>query len=230
MRGIARLGAWVSIGKAWDTELAHEIGHNLDLRHAPCGGALGTDPEFPYADGSIGVWGYDFRNASVVSPERRRDIMGYCYERGWLSDFYFEKVIDYRERVEGEARARAAAAGPPTDMLVLWGGVVEGELRLEPAFPMRTAPRLPDEAGPYRLEGRGTDGRTEFSLDFAPGEDQFGNSYFFFTIPHRTGLAGIAGDDHADRAGGGCDNKRDRTARAVGRARPFDRADPGYPA
>ena len=187
VRGIARLGAWVSIGKAWDTELAHEIGHNLDLRHAPCGGALGTDPEFPYADGSIGVWGYDFRNASVVSPERRRDIMGYCYERGWLSDFYFEKVIDYRERVEGEARARAAAAGPPTDMLVLWGGVVEGEPRLEPAFPMRTAPRLPDEAGPYRLEGRGTDGRTEFSLDFAPGEDQFGNSYFFFTIPIEPG-------------------------------------------
>ena len=183
VRGVARLAAWVSMGKAWDTELAHEIGHNLDLLHAPCGGALGTEPDFPYADGSIGVWGYDFRDGSVVSPERRRDIMGYCYERGWLSDYYFEKVIDYRERGEGEAASRAAAAGRSSDMLVLWGGVVDGDLRLEPAFPMHTAPRLPDEAGPYRIEGRDTDGRTAFSLDFEPGEDKFGNRYFFFTIP-----------------------------------------------
>ena len=188
VRGIARLGAWVSIGKAWDTELAHEVGHNLNLRHAPCGGPLNTEPEFPYPDGSIGVWGYDFRDGSVVSPERRRDIMGYCYDQGWLSDFYFEKVIDYRERVEGDAaRARLAGSGVHSDMLVLWGGVVGGQLRLEPAFSMHTAPRLPEETGSYRLEGTGRGGQSEFSLAFTPGEDQFGNKYFFFTIPVEPG-------------------------------------------
>ena len=91
VRGIARLNGLVSFGKPWDTELAHEVGHNLDLLHAPCGGALGTDPDFPYRNGSIGMWGFDFRDSTVVSPVGRRDIMGYCYEKGWLSDYYYEK-------------------------------------------------------------------------------------------------------------------------------------------
>lgn len=184
VRGRARLAAWASIGKAWDTELAHEVGHNLDLLHAPCGGALGTDPDFPYPNGGIGAWGYDFRDGSVVSADRRRDIMGYCYERGWLSDYYFEKVIEYRERVEGDrARALIAAERPAAEVLVLWGGVVNGQLRLEPAFRVTAAPHLPEAAGPYLIEGVGGNGEAEFSLAFTPGEDQFGDKYFFFTIP-----------------------------------------------
>ena len=191
VRGRARLSSWVSMGKAWDTELAHEVGHSLSLLHAPCGDPLGVEPEFPYPDGSIGVWGYDFRDGSLVSPARRRDIMGYCYEQGWLSDFHFERVIDYRERVEGQAStaanaARADATGP-SDVLVLWGGVVGGEMRLEPVFSMRAAPGLPDGAGAYRLEGVGTDGQVEFSLGFTPGEDKFGDKYFFFTVPINAG-------------------------------------------
>ena len=190
VRGRARLAAWASIGKAWDTELAHEVGHNLDLLHAPCGGALGTDPDFPHSDGGLGAWGYDFRDGSVVSPERRRDIMGYCYERGWLSDYYFEKVIEYRERVEGDrAQALVAAARPRSETLVLWGGVVDGQLRFEPAFRVTAAPRLAEETGPYRIDGVGSAGETEFSLQFTPGEDQFGDKYFFFTIPIEPGWA-----------------------------------------
>ena len=184
VRGRARLAAWVSIGKAWDTELAHEVGHTLGLRHAPCGGALGTDPDFPYPNGSIGAFGYDFRDGTVVSPASRRDIMGYCYEQGWLSDYYYEKVIDYRERVEGEgARALVASAAPRARTLVLWGGVVGGQLRLEPVFSVTAAPQLPSAPGPYRLEGTGPGGSTEFSLSFTPGEDKFGDKYFFFAVP-----------------------------------------------
>jgi hypothetical protein len=183
VRGLARLGGWVSIGNALAEELAHEVGHNLNLEHAPCGGAGGPDPEFPYANGSIGVWGYDFRDGTVVSPDHRRDIMGYCYEQGWLSDYYFEKVIDYRTRVEGD-RARAVAGAPPTsETLVLWGGVVDGELRIEPPFLMTTGARLPEEAGPYRLDGVGHDREVKLSLAFTPGEDKFGDKYFFFTVP-----------------------------------------------
>ena len=184
VRGIARLNGWVSFGKTWDTELAHEVGHTLDLRHAPCGGALGTDPDYPYENGSIGMWGYDFRDSSLVSPERRRDIMGYCYDKGWLSDYYFEKVIDVREEKEGEeAEPQMGAAGPKGQMLVLWGGVLDGELRIEPVHPMYTSAKLPEETGPYRLDGFGRGGEVEFSLSFTPGEDVYGNKYFFFTIP-----------------------------------------------
>ncbi|WP_420636010.1 leucine-rich repeat domain-containing protein [Candidatus Palauibacter sp.] len=190
VRGLARLDGRLSLGKPWGTELAHEVGHNLDLRHAPCGNALGTDPDFPHANGGLGAWGYDFRDGTVVSAERRRDIMGYCYERSWLSDYHYEKVIEYRARVEGDrARAAIAAEWPRSEMLVLWGGVVNGQLRLDPAFRVTSPARLPEETGPYRIEGVGGAGETEFSLRFTPGEDQFGDKYFFFTIPIEAGWA-----------------------------------------
>ncbi len=185
VRGIARLNGWVSFGKPWDTELAHEVGHTLDLEHAPCGGALGVDPAFPYKNGSIGVWGYDFTDGTLVSPELRRDIMGYCYEKGWLSDYYFEKVIRVREEKEGRAQQAlmAAAAAPKAEMLALAGGVLNGQPRLEPVHSLFARPKLPAEPGPYRVEGFGADGETAFTLSFTPGEDEYGNKAFFFAIP-----------------------------------------------
>ena len=187
VRGVARLNGWVSMGKPEDAELAHEVGHNLDLRHAPCGGPSGIDPDFPYPTGKIGVWGYDSDDGHLLSPRRIPDVMGYCYRGGqtsWLSDYHFEKVIDVREEKEGgEERRRMAGAGPGGQMLVLWGGAVNGELRIEPVHSMYTTATLPDEAGPYSLEGIADDGGIEFSLSFAPGEDVYGNRYFLFAIP-----------------------------------------------
>ena len=59
---------------------AHEVGHNMNLLHAPCGGARGsTDPGFPYSDARIGVWGYDFATGQLVDPGSSvRDLMSYC--------------------------------------------------------------------------------------------------------------------------------------------------------
>ena len=68
-------------------------------------------------------------------------------------------------------------------MLVLWGGVVNGEPRIEPVHAMYTTPALPRETGPYTLEGITSGGDVEFSLSFTPGEDAYGNKYFLFTIP-----------------------------------------------
>ena len=48
---------------------------------------------------------------------------------------------------------------------------------------MRATSRLPERPGPYRIRGSGSDGRSLFSLDFTAGEDEFGDKYFFFTIP-----------------------------------------------
>ena len=183
VRGVARLGGWTSMGKAWDTELAHEVGHNLNLAHAPCGGPEGTDPDFPHAGGSVGAWGYDFRDSTLISPEYHRDIMGYCYDQGWLSDYFFEKVIDYREWREGaNGPSMAGAPGEPSDVLVLWGGVQGGELRMGPPFPATAPAQLPEADGQYRLDGLGQN-TVLFSLSFTPGEDKFGDKYFFFAIP-----------------------------------------------
>ena len=182
VRGIAQIGGWTSMGKAWDTEFAHEIGHNLNLRHAPCGDATGSDPDFPYSNGSVGAWGFDFRDSTLVSPRYHKDIMGYCYEQGWLSDYYFEKVIDYREQIGGKSGRPIAGAVQESNVLILWGGVQEGELRIEPPFLVNAPAQLPETDGPYRLEGFGLD-TVLFSLSFTPGEDKFGNKYFFFALP-----------------------------------------------
>ena len=113
--------------------------------------------------------------------------MGYCYEKGWLSDYYFDKVIEVRKEKEGEGAqegmAGMAGAGTKGRMLVLWGGVLNGELRIEPVHSMHTTATLPNEAGPYRLGGITRSGEVEFSLSFTPGEDVYGNKYFLFTIP-----------------------------------------------
>ena len=209
VRGLAWLNGWVSLGKPWDTELAHEVGHNLNLLHAPCGGAQDADPDFPYEIGNIGAWGYDFRDGSAMHPIRRRDIMGYCYDRGWLSDYHFEKVIGVREEKEGGgAASRRPAAGARVETLVLAGGVRDGELRIEPLHSLFMAPKLPDRVGPYRLEGLGLGGEVEFTLSFIPGEDKYGNKYFFFTVPmqadwedslERITLTGPEGEVTVDR-------------------------------
>ena len=207
--GRGQLPGWVSVGVPRSTTLAHEVGHNLSLRHAPCGDPSGVDPNFPYDDGSIGVWGYDFRNGSTVPPDRGKDIMTYCRTLPWLSDYYFEKVIDHRAQLAADtASASAAAVNPPADMLVLWGGMVDGELWIDPAFSMRAPARLPEARGLYRIQGTASDGRTLFSLDFTPSEDGHGGSHFFFTVPieadwgealERITLTGPEGEAYVDQ-------------------------------
>ena len=182
--GRGQLPGWVSVGVPSTNTLTHEVGHNVSLRHAPCGNPPGVNPAYPYLDGSIGVWGYDFRDGSTVSPDRSEDIMTYCRTRPWISDYHYRSVINHRAASAGNiAGDGMVAANPPSDMLVLWGGVADGELLLEPVYSMHAAPRLPEEGGPYRIRGIGSDGRTLLALDFMPGEDGHGGKHFFFTVP-----------------------------------------------
>ena len=96
-------------------------------------------------------------------------------------------------------------------MLVLWGGVVDGELWLEPVLSMRATARLPEAWGAYRISGTTSDGRTLFSLDFTPTEDEHGGRHFFFTVPIEAGwedalervmLTGPEGEAYVDQADG----------------------------
>ena len=83
LRGIADLGRYSSASIPVSNVVAHELGHNLRLVHAPCGGAEGPDPSFPQRDGSIGAWGFDFLN-NVLVPPGDPDLMTYCDPR-WIS-------------------------------------------------------------------------------------------------------------------------------------------------
>ena len=94
--GVAFIGTRVSFSIPSATTMAHELGHNMSLYHAPCGAAGGPDPSFPYPDGSIGAWGYDSRDGGrLVHPRQGRDLMSYCSPR-WISDYSFTNALRYR--------------------------------------------------------------------------------------------------------------------------------------
>ncbi|WP_428277985.1 hypothetical protein [Candidatus Palauibacter sp.] len=181
VRGVAMLAGPISMGKPLAGELAHEVGHSLNLQHTPCGGAGGVDPSFPYRDGGIGAYGYDFREGVVVTPDAR-DVMGYCQSYAWLSDYHYQRVLAHHR-----AAARDVSNGSPqAEQLVLSGGVVEGDLTLDPPYRLPMATLTPSSTGPYLIEGSsGPDLR--FSFRLTPREDKFGNKYFLLAVPVQRG-------------------------------------------
>ena len=183
--GVAQLASWSSFSQPRGYILAHELGHNLSLYHAPCGGAGGPDPSYPYRDGSIGVWGYEFRGDSLARPSRP-DLMSYCGPR-WISDYHFSNSLRYRLSLAD------ANPGPPTRSLLLWGGAGADSVPfLEPAFVVEAPPSTPQSGGEYRLAGRTGGGTELFSLSFSMPvvADGDGSSAFALTIPVRSGWEG----------------------------------------
>jgi hypothetical protein len=89
----------IAIGVGFDSRAAntaiHEIGHAHGLRHAPCGVGLdpeSLDPDYPYADGTIGVWAYDPLLGELLDPTVYTDMMSYC-EVNWTSDYHYRKLL-----------------------------------------------------------------------------------------------------------------------------------------
>ena len=69
-------------------------------------------------------------------------------------------------------------------MLVVWGLVQDGELRLDPAFVLEGPAELPERPGPYRVEGLGAGGEVRFSLSFTPAPLEFGGASFAYLVPY----------------------------------------------
>jgi len=185
--GVGHYGYPVSVGAADNETLAHELGHNLDLRHAPCGGAIGPDRRYPYDEGRIGVFGYDFHRERVVDSFLHKDVMGYC-SPVWISDYSFARALEFRYEAEtevlmGQPAAARQARGPSGQTMLLRGWIGDGQLALEPAFLVDLPVILPNGDGPYRLDGLGSDGERHFSLNFAPRAVEFGSGHFLFSLP-----------------------------------------------
>ncbi|GAA6759222.1 hypothetical protein Thermus77923_22170 [Thermus oshimai] len=147
--GIGYLGFPVAVG--WDyassapAVMAHELGHNFGREHAPCG--VSGDPNYPYANGSIGTWGYDRRNGSLKDPSTYRDLMSYCSPL-WISDYTYEGAQGFLEA--NPPRPQSLTPLGSEENLLFTALVADGRVRLRPPL-----------LGPFRPEGRPSSYRLE---------------------------------------------------------------------
>ena len=215
--GLGQIGYPASVGAADPITMTHELGHNLGLLHAPCGGATSADRSYPHNGGAIGAWGYDFANDRAVSAALYKDVMGYC-DPQWISDYHFTRAIDFRRSREASLMDRGAGSAEPDaslpevttlpegttprePTLLLWGRVGPDGLTLNPAFQVDLPPTLPTDAGPYRLVGRGPAGELHFDLRFAMRPLEYGGGHFVFAVPLRPPARRRAGRSCADGTG-----------------------------
>jgi len=141
----------------------HEMGHTFGLRHAPCGGAAGPEPSFPFSDGRTGNWGMNTTvSPAVLMPPARTDVMGYC-ENQWVGAFNYRRVMDFREVNPNGTGLRAETA-----TLLVNGGVSSGRVELDAALSLTTDPDQEDPEGRFLLEGFDATGRRLFAHRFSP--------------------------------------------------------------
>lgn len=171
---------------------AHELGHNWGRNHAPCGDPGNLDAEYPYPDGSIGVYGLDVETEEL-KPPGSSDMMGYC-ESKWISDYTYAGVLNYLSPPSLLVMSPASSQEVQPSLLI-WGYIRDGQPMLEPAFQVNTRPRLPSRSGPYLLEALASDGSAVFAFAFSPDEiaDAPGSRQnFVFAVPLQATMAPIA--------------------------------------
>lgn len=181
--GGAAIG-WDVMPNAAET-IAHELGHNFRRFHSPCGVTNGNDSQYPYAGGTIGVFGYDF-GAGILRDPTATDIMGYCTNR-WISDYTYVGILNYRASQSSTFTLGATGAGAPRPGLLIWGRISGGRLILEPTFEVVAPPRLPARLGNNQLELLGSAGELLIALSFdgervADGTDPAAE-HFAYVVP-----------------------------------------------
>jgi hypothetical protein len=129
---------------------AHEIGHNLGRQHAPCGGPSGVDPNYPYANASIGQYGLDISKSRIwspVAPDNTKDLMSYCGP-AWLSDYNYQGLYNNQRAV-----GLSVNDLPVTNSLLIRATVKgDGAPTLLPAYSLRGSPTLVTAPTDYAIE------------------------------------------------------------------------------
>jgi hypothetical protein len=183
--GIGFIGGKTAMG--WDylpsgsDIMAHELGHNFNALHTPCGGPGGVDQDYPttgtYAGGYMGTYGFDFADNTVKTPQQFTDLMGYCNTQ-WISDFSYSKMLAWLSGPGASAVLPSVRSANAEPGLLVWGRIVNGQPVLEPAFEIDARTQIPAQ-GAHRLSAIGADGREIFSVSFdadriadLPGEQE----------------------------------------------------------
>ena len=154
-------------GSNYPEVMAHELGHLLNRRHAPCGSAAGPDYHYPYRGGTIGAAGLDLQDQQTLDPWLYTDVMGYCSPL-WVSDFTYKGVLEWRLKQGSHTASGSLASRQSGKGLLIWGTAGPGgAVTLEPAFETRGHSALPPP-GDYHLECLDEAGQVLYSLAFEP--------------------------------------------------------------
>jgi hypothetical protein len=126
------------------------------------------------------VTGLDVTN-TALKPASSPDIMGYCFQNFWISDYTYQGVMSFRQ-----SSAALEVSSAPRPALLVWGRIVDGRPLLEPAFELVTRPSLPTRPGPYSVTAAAADGSQLFTLSFDVAMTADGarrNGHFAFAVP-----------------------------------------------
>jgi hypothetical protein len=193
---------------------AHEIGHNLNLRHAPCGDVANVNtryPEYRAADGtaypsaSIGDWGIDLYTSpwELKDPASTYDFMSYCTP-SWISVYSRRYLRDHIGRDIGFEPASAGGmllaplAQEDGDYLVGGGRISSDGFEIRHGFyvePLLSDVRPPPDEGPFTVQlvdaaGEVLNQRAFAVLNTDKSVDQAEGS-FVVMIPWRDGTAEV---------------------------------------
>ena len=140
--------------EGWIEGLAHEIGHNYKLYHAPCppasfpaGAPANIDKKWPYDDAFIHEVGFSMSKKALVASSSA-DIMSYCTFR-WITPYHWNKLVPELSAVSG-----SQLAGPRSATIMLVSGrVSEGGGALEDLqlLPGGGEPSAQNPDGTYEL-------------------------------------------------------------------------------
>jgi hypothetical protein len=164
--GVAGMG-WVgsrtaiglNTGNSGPQIAAHEIGHNMGMGHTPCN-VPDADPNYPYANGSIGQYGLDVVSGTVYSPEYNRDLMGYCNPK-WISDYTYKNIMQAQIRYGASQQSTLSALSPSSEgqrSLLVRAKIGADGAKLLPVYVLQAQQNQAPEAGEYGLQLIGTDG------------------------------------------------------------------------
>jgi len=195
--GIGYVGLPAAVSIQDEETIAHETGHNLNLPHNPCSGEGNPDLDYPYAGGGIGTWGYDIVTGALYDPTVYKDLMTYCGPE-WISDYSFDKVLDYRSAAWGWETQSVGLAPAGTGTVVQFSGTLpatEAQVATQsPLVVVDTAPAIRSvevvsravalpEPGEHTLVGRDAAGTVVASVSFRSyAIDHAAGAFFIFSI------------------------------------------------
>ncbi len=185
--------------------VAHELGHNFALNHAPCGGVRAWDASYPYPDATLGVpghhvWSYRADLDVFVDPRPadRRDLMSYCGGTAF-SDYSYRRmqfflpwkayhpVMHSPPAASGAALSSSTAAPAANaaqrkgvqEVLLISGSILGDQVALHPVKSLAARPDA--SLGPYVLRLQSRTGEIQDHA-FRPRSTSHGGTRLLFSV------------------------------------------------